>query len=117
MTRFHTLMIGAALGALTMTIAPSPALAITASQTGTLCAGDFLDFGGSNAVVVLVMHQDRLEVASVLELLPAEPAAIPGSGLRQAFRPIQSKERRSLAAVRPTSAAGWRSGRLRHLAA
>jgi hypothetical protein len=61
--------------------------------------------------VVLTSSSDYLPgwvLPSVVEA--AVPRTIPG------FRPYAKRERASLNAVRPTSVAGWRSGRVRHLA-
>ena len=68
----------------------------------------------SSGYVVIALVYDYADIMPVG--LFKEQRAHVSSDVAPAFKPFSVKERASLAAVRPTSIAGWRSGRTRHLA-
>lgn len=89
------------------------------SMTLTTTAPAFHDSGGTMATTMspfeIVLSYDDVMPASLFVLPVIKEQRIASD--HQAFRPMAIKERASRSAVRPTALSGWRSGRIRTLAA
>lgn len=91
------------------------------SMTFSATAPAYFDSGGTtttaspydNVIVISIADYQ----APAFDLLPLVKADRVASNQFPAFRPMAVKERTSRSAVRPTALSGWRSGRIRTLAA
>jgi hypothetical protein len=93
------------------------------SMTFSVTAPAYFDSGGTatntaspfDNVIVISLADVQSPAFDIMPLLKQQDRV--GSDHPPAFRPKAIKERASRSAVRPTAVSGWRSGRIRTLAA
>lgn len=95
-------------------------LSLTAPSYATIAHNQTIatnDPGWGNVIVISYSHFDRAFDFAVQPAIAADHRVDRAHISERVLKPFSIKQRASRAAVRPTSVAGWRSGRTRYLAA